>query len=44
MQAWGMRSVERWKVNVLEMKYLRSLVRVSRLDRVRNEEMIKRAA
>ena len=25
--AWGMRSAERRKVNVLEMKYLRSLVR-----------------
>ena len=27
------------KVNVLEMKCLRSLVRVSRMDRVRNEEV-----
>ena len=35
--AWGMRSVERRKVNVLEMKCLRSLVGVSRMDRVRNE-------
>ena len=31
-EAWGMRSAERRKVNVLEMKYLRSLVGVSRLD------------
>ena len=32
-----MRSAERRKVNVLEMKCLRSLVGVSRMDRVRNE-------
>ena len=36
-EAWGMRSDERRKVNVLEMKCLRSLVGVSRMDRVRNE-------
>ena len=34
-EAWGMRSAERRKVNVLEMKCLRSLVGVSRMDRVR---------
>ena len=38
-----MRSAERKKVNVLEMKYLRSLIGVSRMDRVRNEEMSRRA-
>ena len=38
-----MRSAERWKVNVLEMKCLRSLVGVSRMDRVRNEEVHRRA-
>ena len=38
-----MRSAERRKVNVLEMKCLRSLVRVSRMDRIRNEEMRRRA-
>ena len=42
-EAWGMRSAERTKVNVLEMKYLRSLVGVSRIDRVRNEEVRRRA-
>ena len=31
-EAWGMRSPERRKVNVLEMKCLRSLVGVSRMD------------
>ena len=30
-------------MKVLEMKYLRSLVGVSRMDRVRNEEVRKRA-
>ena len=33
-----MRSAERTKVNVLEMKCLSSLVGVSRMDRVGNEE------
>ena len=39
-EAWGMRSAERKKVNILEM---RSLVEVSRMDRVRNEEVRGRA-
>ena len=38
-EALGMRSAEKWKVNVLEMKCLRSLVGVSRMNRVRNEEV-----
>ena len=42
-EAWGMRSAERRKVNVLEMNCLRSLVEVSRMDRVRNEEVRRRA-
>ena len=42
-EAWGMRSAERRKVNVLEIKCLRSLVGVSRKDRVRNEEVRRRA-
>ena len=33
---------ERRKVNILEMKCLRSLIGVSRLDRVRNEEVPRR--
>ena len=33
----------RRKVNFLEMKCLRSLVGVSRMDRVRNEEVFRRA-
>ena len=42
-EAWGMRSSEKRKVNVLEMQCLRSSVGVSRLDRVRNEEVRRRA-
>ena len=42
-EGWGMRSAERRKVNILEMKCLRSLVGVSRMDGVRNEEVRKRA-
>ena len=41
--AWGMTSAERRKVNVIEMKCLRNLVVVSQIDRVRNEEMGRRA-
>ena len=36
-EAWGVRSAESKKVNVFEMKCLRSLVGVSRMDSVRNE-------
>ena len=42
-KAWGMKSADRRKVNVLEMKRLRSLVGVKRMDRVRNEEVRRRA-
>ena len=38
-----MRSAERRKVNVFEMKCLRSLAEVSRMDRVRNSEVRRRA-
>ena len=38
-----MKSAERRKVNGLEMKCLRSLVGVSRMDRVRNEEVRRRS-
>ena len=38
-----MRSAEKRTVNILEMKCLRSLVGVSRMDRVRNEEVRRRA-
>ena len=42
-EAWGMRSAERRKVNVLEMKCMRSLVGVSQMDRIKNEEVRRRA-
>ena len=42
-EAWGMRSAERRKMNVLEMKCLRSLIGVSRMDIIRNEEVRRRA-
>ena len=42
-EAWGMRSAEGRKVNVLEIKCLRSLVGVPRMDRVRNGEVCRRA-
>ena len=38
-EAWGVKSASRRKVNILEMKCLRSLVGVSRMHRVRNEEV-----
>ena len=38
-----MRSAERRKVNVLEMKCLRSLVGVLRMDKIWNEEVRRRA-
>ena len=42
-EACGMRSAERAKFNVLEMKCLRGLAGVSRMDRVRSEEVHSRA-
>ena len=42
-EAWDMRSAEKRKLNVLEMKCLRRLVGVSRMDTVRNEEVRRRA-
>ena len=37
LESWGMKVTERQKLNVFEMKCLRSMIGVSRLDRVRNE-------
>ena len=42
-EACCIKSAERRKANVLEIKCLRSLVGVSRVDRVRNEEVRRRA-
>ena len=42
-EVWGMRSAERRKVNVLEMKCLRSLAGMSGMDRVRKEKVRSKA-
>ena len=42
-EAWCMKSAERRKLNVLEVKCFGSLVGVSRMDRVRNEKVRMRA-
>ena len=42
-EAWGMKSSQRRQMNVFEKKCLRSLVGVSRMYRVRNEEVRRRA-
>ena len=36
-ESWGIKATEKQKLNVFEMKCLRSVTGVSRLDRVRNE-------
>ena len=43
VEVWGIRSAERRKVNVLKMQCLRSLVGVSRMDRVWNEDVHRKA-
>ena len=42
-ESWGMKVTERQKLNVFEMKCLRSMTGVSRLDKVRNEAVIAKA-
>ena len=42
-EAWGMRNAGRRGANVFEMKCLRSFVRVSRMDGVRNEVVSRTA-
>ena len=41
-ELWGMKERERRKLNVFEMRCLRSMCGVSRLDRLRNEEVRER--
>ena len=41
-ETWGLRIAEKKKLNVLEMKCLRSMSGVTRLDRIRNEEVRRR--
>ena len=42
-EAWGMRSAERRKESVLEMKCLRNLLGMSQMARVRNEKVLRMA-
>ncbi len=41
-ETWNMGAVERKKLNVMEMRCLRSLCGVTRMDQVRNEEVRRR--
>ena len=42
-ETWSLREAERRRLNVFEMKCLRSMVGVTRWDRLRNEEIGRRA-
>lgn len=41
-ETWGMRAAERQKLKVFEMRCLRSMAGVTRMDRIRNEEVRRR--
>ena len=41
-ETWGLREAERQKLNVFEMRCLRSMAGVTRFDRIRNEEVRRR--
>ena len=41
-ETWNMRAAERRRLNVMEMRCLRSMCGVTRMDRVRNEEVRRR--
>lgn len=41
-ETWGMREDERKKLNVFEMRCLRSMLGVTRMDRIRNEDIRER--
>ena len=43
IEKWGVSSAEKIRVTVLEMKCLRSMVGETRMDRVKNKEVSKRA-
>ncbi len=38
-ETWNMGAAERKRLNVMEMRWLRSVCGVTRMDRVRNEEV-----
>jgi len=41
-ETWNMGAAERRRLNVMEMRCLRSMYGVTRMDRVRNEEVQRR--
>jgi len=38
-EAWGIRQVERYKFNIMDMKFPKSMCSVTRMERVRNDEV-----
>ncbi len=40
-ETWNMGAAE-WRLNVMEMRFLRSMCRVTRMDQVRNDEVRRR--
>ncbi len=42
-ETWNVREPERNRLNIFEMRRLRSMVGVTRMDRVRNEEVRRQA-
>ncbi len=42
VETWNMGAEERKRLNVMEMRCLRSMCGVARMDRVRNEEVRRR--
>ena len=42
VETWDTKAAERQKLNVFEMRCLRSMAGVTRLDRIRNEEVRRR--
>ena len=43
VETWGLREAKKHCFNVFEMKCLRPMVEVTRWDRIRNEEIRKKA-
>ncbi len=41
-ETWNMREAERRRLNVMEMRRLRSMCEVTRMDRMRNDEVKRR--
>ncbi len=43
-ETWNMGAAERKRLNVMEMRCLRSMCRVTRMDQMRNEEVRRRTS